>query len=77
MEDAYLLRHMMRADVDGSAGFALLVYAVGLSGMAKDGDSVDGLLGFKGTLSVVLSLPATILARGFFFLVIVLNRTRT
>lgn len=61
----YLLRQIIKADVEGSDTLAL---AVDFSRV--EGDAVSGVFGAEAVLSVRLSLFAVMPPCGFFFLVI-------
>ena len=73
MENAYLLRHIMRADAECSAALALLVNGVGLSGMADD-DAANVMSGFEAELSATWSLLAAMPSRGCLLLVMTQRR---
>ena len=61
---AYLLRHIIKADVDGSVSFLLELFADNCGG--------DGVSGEAGTLQVVTPFVARLLW-DFFFLVILVS----
>lgn len=68
----YLLRQMIKADVEGSE---TLAFAVDFSRV--EGDALSGVFGVEPVLSVRVSLFAVMPPCGFFFLVIEWTRSLT